>query len=59
VLNLVPHHEDVLGSGGVAPRILNLGTEWRGVVSFTVRSLYPKGKGTRYPLDRRLDGLQI
>jgi hypothetical protein len=21
-----PHHEDVLGSGGIAPRILNLGT---------------------------------
>jgi hypothetical protein len=29
VLNYVPRHEDVLGRGGIAPRILDLGTRWR------------------------------
>jgi hypothetical protein len=28
-------------SGGIAPRILDLGTRWRWVVSFTPRPLYP------------------
>jgi hypothetical protein len=28
VLNQAPRHEDVLGSGGTAPRILNLGSRW-------------------------------
>jgi hypothetical protein len=28
VLKLVPCHEGVLGSGGIAPRILDLGTRW-------------------------------
>jgi hypothetical protein len=32
------------------------GGEWS--VSFTPRSLYPRGKSPRYPLDRRLDGPQ-
>jgi hypothetical protein len=27
--NLAPCHECVLGSGGIAPRILELGTRWR------------------------------
>jgi len=27
--------------GGINPRILNLGTRWRWVVSFTPRPLYP------------------
>jgi hypothetical protein len=36
------------GIGGTAPRILNLGTSWRWVVSSTPRPLYP-----RYPLCRR------
>jgi hypothetical protein len=45
VLNWVPCHEDVLERGGIAPRILNLGTRCRWVVSFTPRPLYP-----RYPL---------
>jgi len=35
-------HEDVRGSGGIAPRILNLSTKWRWVVSFTPRPLYPR-----------------
>jgi len=28
-LNQVPHHEDVWGSGGVAPHIFNVGTRPR------------------------------
>jgi hypothetical protein len=32
------------GSGGIAPRILNLDTRWRWVVNFTPRALYPQGK---------------
>jgi hypothetical protein len=31
---------------------------YRWVVSFTPRPLYPRGKSPRYPLDRRLGGLQ-
>jgi len=42
------------GSGGTAPRILNLGTEWRLVVRLTARSLCPRGKGLSYPFYRRL-----
>jgi len=42
LFNEVPHREDVLGSGDTAPRILNLGTKWRWVVSFTPRSLYSR-----------------
>ena len=30
------------GSRSIAPLILNLGTEWRSVVYFTVRPLYPQ-----------------
>jgi hypothetical protein len=39
------------GSGSIAPRILDLGTRWRWVVSFTYRN-------PRYPPDRRLGGPQ-
>jgi hypothetical protein len=46
------------GNGGITPRILNLGTRWRWVVSFTLRPLYPRSKSLRYPLDGRLDGPQ-
>jgi hypothetical protein len=46
------------GSGGIAPRILDLGARWRWVVSFMPRPLYPQGKGPWYPLDRRLGGSQ-
>jgi len=38
-----------LGSGGTDPPILNLGTRWRWVFSFTHRPLCP-----RYPLDMRM-----
>jgi hypothetical protein len=46
------------GIGGIVPRILDLGTRWRWVVSFTPRPLYPHGKSPWYPLDRRLGGAQ-
>jgi hypothetical protein len=48
--------ETYLGSGGIAPRIINLGTRWRWVVSSKPRPLYPQGKRPRYPLDRGLGG---
>jgi hypothetical protein len=56
--NWAPHHEGVLGSGGIAPRILDLGTRWRWMVNFTARPLYPQAKSPRYPLDERLGGPQ-
>jgi hypothetical protein len=46
------------GSGGMAPRILDLGTRWRWVVSFTSRPLYTQGKSPWYAMDRRLGGPQ-
>jgi hypothetical protein len=46
------------GSGGIAPCILDLGSRWRWVVSFTPRPLYPQGKRPWYPLDRRMGGPQ-
>jgi hypothetical protein len=52
--NWAPRYEDVLGSEGIAPRILNLGTRWRWVVSLTLPPLYPQGKSPWCPLDRRL-----
>jgi len=52
------HSMETLGDGGIAPRILDLGTRRRRVASFTIRPLYPQGKGSRYQLDRRLDGPQ-
>jgi hypothetical protein len=36
---------DLCGTGCIDPRILNLGTSWS-VVSFTPRSLYPRGKAS-------------
>jgi len=42
----------------MAPRILDLGTRWYWVVSFTTRPLYPQGKSPWYPIDRRLGGPQ-
>jgi hypothetical protein len=46
-----------MGSGCIDPHFLDLGTSWRWVVSFTPRVLYPRGRRSRYPLDRRVDGL--
>jgi hypothetical protein len=45
-------------SGGIVPHILELGTRWRWVVSFTPRPLYPQGKSLWYPLNRSLGGPQ-
>jgi hypothetical protein len=42
------------GSGGITPRILDLGASWRLVISFTPLPLYPQGKRLWYPLARRL-----
>jgi hypothetical protein len=41
--------ETYWGSGGISPRILDLGTRWRWIVSFTARPRYPQGKS---PLPR-------
>jgi hypothetical protein len=57
--NWSPRHEGVLvGSGGIAPWILDLGTRWRWVVSFTPRPRYPQGNSPWYPFYRRLCGPQ-
>jgi hypothetical protein len=60
VLFLIEHHamKAYCGSGGIATHILDLGTRWRRVVSFTPWPLYPQGKSPWYPLDRRLGGMQ-
>jgi hypothetical protein len=44
--------------GGIAPSIIDLGSRWNRVVSFTPRPLYSLGKSSSYPLDRRLGGPQ-
>jgi hypothetical protein len=48
------HAMKTLGSGGTAPRILNLCTRQKWLVSFTPGSFTLRGKNPRYPLDRRL-----
>jgi hypothetical protein len=45
------------GSWGTAP-LIDLGTTWRWVVSFTPRLPYPQEKSPWYPLDKRLGGPQ-
>jgi hypothetical protein len=59
-LCLTKHHamKTYWGSGSIAPRILDLCTRWRWVVSFTHRSLYPQGKSPWYPLNKKLVGPQ-
>ena len=47
------------GSRDKPPVILNLNTNWRWVVSYTLRLLYPCLKTTGYTLSRRLARLQI
>jgi hypothetical protein len=46
------------GRGCIAPRILDLGTRRRWMVSFSPRPPYPQGKSPYYPLYRRLGGPQ-
>jgi hypothetical protein len=43
-------------SGGIIPRILDLGTRWMWVVRFTPLPLYLKGNSPKCPFDRRLEG---
>jgi hypothetical protein len=59
-LCLTKHHamKTYWENGCTAPRILDLGTRWMWVVSFTPRPLCPQGKSPRYQLDRRLGGPQ-
>jgi hypothetical protein len=59
-LCLIKHHAniDILGSGGIAPLVLNLDTKWMWVVSFTARQIHPRGKNPWNPLDGRLGGTQ-
>jgi len=46
-------------NGGIDPRILNSGTRWRWVVSFTPRPPYSGVNNPRYPLDGGLSGPQM
>jgi hypothetical protein len=60
MLSLTDHHatKGYWGSGGIAPLILDPGTRWRWVVSFTPRPFHPKGRSPWNTLDRRLGELQ-
>jgi hypothetical protein len=46
IFKWTPHHEGVLGSGGINPSILYLGTRWRWVVSFTPPPLRERAPDT-------------
>jgi hypothetical protein len=56
LFNWAQQHEGESGSVGIAPRVLDLGTRWRWVVSFTPWPLYTQGKSPWYTLDRRFVG---
>jgi hypothetical protein len=45
-----------MGSGGIAPRIFNLGSRWVWIVSFTSRTLRPRGKSLRKARDEWVGG---
>jgi len=49
ILCLIMYHamKTYWGSGGLSPLVLSLGTGWRWVVSFTLRSLYARSKSPR------------
>jgi hypothetical protein len=47
------------GSGSTAPFTLNLSMEWGLAVISTPRSLYPQGKWSQGPLNRRQEGPTI
>jgi len=51
-----PHNEDIWVNRNLASCILNVGTRWRWVVSFTPWPIYIRGKNPRYPLLRRMGG---
>jgi hypothetical protein len=56
--NYTLHHQGVWGSGCIDPYTLDLGTNWRWVISFTPRPLYSRGNNPRYSLDKGLVGTQ-
>lgn len=47
------------GSGAKDPHILFLGIRWKRTLSITLRPLKSQGNSPGYPLDRKLDGIQI
>jgi hypothetical protein len=49
-LNQVEYHENLWQIGGKPPRILNLGTRWKQVVSLMFWPLYPTGNSFLYAL---------
>jgi hypothetical protein len=49
---------NIISSGYIDPHVVNLGTRWRWVVSFTPRPLYARGTSLRYLSGRRLGGPQ-
>jgi hypothetical protein len=53
------HHENVWGSGGTAPRIINVGTRRRWVISSTVLELCLRGKRHHFLPATRLNVPQI
>jgi hypothetical protein len=54
LLRGVQQHEDIWGSGGTAPSIINIDTNWWGAMSFTPRPLYRRVNSIRYALKRKL-----
>jgi hypothetical protein len=57
-INYALWHEDLPGQWRYSTAILNLGTRWRWMVSFTPWLLNPWRNCHWYPLDRRLGGPQ-
>jgi hypothetical protein len=51
---LFKHHDvkKYWGSGGIAPRILNVGNRWRWVVSFALQPVYHRIRSLSYPASR-------
>jgi hypothetical protein len=51
-------HEGIWGSRCIDPSILDLGTSWKWVDSFTPRPLFLRRKSPQYLLDRKIGGPQ-
>jgi hypothetical protein len=51
-------HKGKVVPGSTASCILDFGTRWKWVFSFTLRLLYPQKNSTWHPLNRKLGGLQ-
>jgi hypothetical protein len=43
MFNLAPRREDAWKNGGIVTHILNHGTKWRRMISFTIRAALPPG----------------